>query len=165
MESKVKIKKEEVKSGKSKKQKSEKGFRSKAAMTPKAVPLACCRMQAQGMPMHECTSARPEPLSLPMPGPCKAYHCDCTEHRPITGGGSADDPACHRGEVVYTGDHLVNRNHDERIPPSEERAPPGVGWRVLCALANLAHALLLCAIQLRSGLHATWYPKGHRLHH
>ena len=165
MESKVKIKKEEVKSGKSKKQKSEKGFRSKAAMTPKAVPLACCRMQAQGMPMHECTSARPEPLSLPMPGPCKAYHCDCTEHRPITGGGSADDPACHRGEVVYTGDHLVNRNHDERIPSGEENAPPSAGRRARCTLTNLAHALLLCVLPLRQFCHIVQCPKGNQLYY
>ena len=67
-------------------------------------------MHTQGVPVHKCASARPQLLSLPMPGPHKAYHHDCTEYRPIPGGGPADNPANHQVEVVYAGDYQVNRD-------------------------------------------------------
>ena len=122
-------------------------------------------MQVQGVPVHERTSACPQLLSLPMPGPRKAYHCDCADYRPVPGGGPLDNPACHQGEVIYTGDHQVNCDHDERVPPGEERAPPGMSQRMQCALTHLTCALLLCTLWLRSTLHAALHPKGHRLHH
>ena len=99
-------------------------------------------MQAQGVPVHERVSACPQPLSLPTPGPCKAYHRDCTEYRPIPGGGPVDNPASHRGEVVYAGDHQVNHDHDERVPPGEECALPGACQRPLGAPTNLSRALV-----------------------
>ena len=94
--------------------------------------------------MHEHASTRPQPLSLPTPGPCKAYHCDCAEYRPIPGGGPADNPASHWGKVVHAGNHQVNDNHDEHVPSGEQRAPPSMGWHAHCTPTNLARALLLC---------------------
>ena len=122
-------------------------------------------MQAQGMPVHECASPYPQPLSLPMPGPRKAYQRDCAEYRPIPGGGPADNPANHRVEVVYAGDYQANCNQDECVPPLEECTPPGVGWRACCVPTNLACALLLCTLWLCSALYAVRCPKGHRLQH
>ena len=119
----------------------------------------------QGMPVHKHASACPQPLSLPTPGPRKAYHGDCTEYRPIPGGGPADNPADHQGEVFHTGDHQVNRNDDERIPAGEEHTPPSVGWHVHCVPTNLAHALLLCALPLCRLCHTMRHPKGNQLYH
>ena len=87
----------------------------------------CCRTRVQGVPVHERASARPQPLSLPTPGPREAYHGDCAEYRPIPGGGPADKPASHWGEVIYAGDRQVNHDQEERMPPVEECAPPDVG--------------------------------------
>ena len=125
----------------------------------------------QGVPVYERMSARPQPLNLPMPGPHEAYHGDCAEYRPIPGGGPADDPASHWGEVVYAGNHQVDHDQEECVPPIEELAPPGAGPHTCGALTDLAHALLLCmfhacgTLGLRSTLHAARYPKGHQLYY
>ena len=84
-------------------------------------------MWVQGIPVYERASAHPQPLSLPMPGPCEAYHGDCAEYRPIPGGGPVDNPASHWGKVVYAGDRQVDHDQEEHVPPIEERAPPGTG--------------------------------------
>ena len=86
-------------------------------------------MWVQGVPVHERTSAHPQLLSLPMPGPCKTYHGDCAEYRPFPGGGPVNNPASHWGEVVYTGDRQVDHDQEERVPPIEERVLPGAGQR------------------------------------
>ena len=93
--------------------------------------------------MHERASARPQPLNLPMPGPREAYHRDCTEYRPIPGGGPVDNPANLWGEAVYAGDHQVNCDHDKCVSPREEHAPPSAGRHACCAPTNLARTLLL----------------------
>ena len=131
------------------------------------IKYAHCVFQdwAQGKPVHKHASAHPQRLSLPTPGPRKAYHCDCAEYRPIPGGGPADNPASHRGGVVYTGDHQVDHDQEEHVPPIEEHAPPSMGWRMCCTPTNLTRALLLCTLWLRGALHAVWCPKGHRLYH
>ena len=126
---------------------------------------ACCRTRVQGVPVHERTNAHPQLLSLPMPGLCEAYHRDCTAYRPIPGGGPADSLASHWGKVVYPGNHQVNHDQDERVPPVEECTPPGAGWHTRCVPTNLVRALLLCALWLHGTLHAVQRPKGHRLHH
>ena len=77
------------------------------------------------MPVNERMYAHPKLLSLPTPGPCKAYHHDCTEYRPIPGGGPVDNPVSYWGKVVHIGDYQVNHGQEERVPPREGRAPPG----------------------------------------
>ena len=119
---------------------------------------ACARVR-------ECASTHPQPLRLPTPGPHKAYHGDCTEYRPIPGRGPADNPASHRGEVIYTGDCQINHNQEERIPPVEECAPPGACQRTRGVRTSIARTLLLCTLAIRSILYAAWCPKSHRLHH
>ena len=133
--------------------------------TTLSIPHTCCRTWAQGVPVHEHAITRPQSLSLPTPGPREAYHHDCAKYRPIPGGGPADNPASHRGEVVYAGDCHVNHNHDERVPPREEHSPPHMGQRTRCTPTNLTHALLLCKLLSRRALHAMQRPKGHRLHY
>ena len=81
--------------------------------------LVCCRTHTQGMPVNKRASARPQPLSLPTPGPCKAYHDDCAEYRLIPGGGPVDNPASHWGKVVYNGDGQVDHDQEERVLPIE----------------------------------------------
>ena len=83
-----------------------------------------------------------------------------------------DNPASHRGEVIYAADHHVDCNHEERVPPIEERippieecTPPSTGRRALGTLTNLPRTLLLCVLLLRGTLYATRCPKGHQLHH
>ena len=71
------------------------------------------------MPVHELMSARPQPLSLPTPGPRKAYYGDCAEYRPIPGGGPADDPASHRGGIVYAGACQLDHDQEEHVAPIE----------------------------------------------
>ena len=99
--------------------------------------MTSCRTRVQCVPVHERVSTCPQPLSLPMPRPRKAYHRNCAEYRPIPGGRPGDNPASHRGEVVYAGDHQVNCKHDERVPPREERAPPGASRHARCAQPTL----------------------------
>ena len=77
--------------------------------------------------MDERDEAHPQSLSLPMPGPRKAYHDHYFEYRPIPGGGPANNPTSHWGEVVYTGNRQVNHDQEERVPPVEEHAPPEAG--------------------------------------
>ena len=60
-----------------------------------------------------------------------------------TGGGPADTPASHQGKIVYAGDHQVDHDQEERVPPIEERAPPGAGWCARGVLTDLACTLLL----------------------
>ena len=122
-------------------------------------------MWAQGVPVHERAIAQPQPLSLPTPGPRKAYHDLYAEYRHIPGGGPADNPTSHWAKIVHAGDCQVNHDQGERVPPVEELDPPGVGWSVLGMSTDLACALLLCEHWLRDALHAARYPKGHWLHH
>ena len=122
-------------------------------------------MRAHGMPVHERTSTHPQPLSLPTPGPREAYHDHYTEYRPIPGRGPADNPTSHWGEVVYAGEHQVNQNQEERVPPVKELAPLDAGRRALSTSTDLARALHLCMRWLRNTLHAKRHPKGYRLHH
>ena len=122
-------------------------------------------MRVQGMPVHEQMSICPQLLSLPMPGPREAYYHDCAEYRPIPGGGPVDNPASHRSEVIHASNHQVNCDHDEHIPPGEERAPPNAGWRACCVPTNLSRALLLCMLPLRRFCYIAWCPKGNQLYH
>ena len=116
------------------------------------VGCACARA-------HEPTSARPQPLSLPTSGPCKAYHGDCAEYRPIPGRVPADNPASHPGEVVYAGDRQVNHDQEECVPPIEGHAPPGMGRHAHGAPTDLTRTLLLCTLAMRGALHAARHPR------
>ena len=122
-------------------------------------------MQAQGMPVNERICARPQLLSLPMPGPRKACHDNCAEYRPISGRGPADNPASHWGEFVYASYCQVNHDHDERIPPGNEHAPPDMCQHVHSMPTVLARTLLLHGFLLRRALHAVWCREGNRLDH
>ena len=117
------------------------------------------------MPVHERMSARPQPLSLPTPGPRKAYHDHYAKYRPIPGGGPADNPTSHWGKVVHAGNHQVNHDQGEHVPPVEELDPPAAGRCMLGAPTDLARALRLCICWLHDALCATRCPKGYRLHH
>ena len=117
------------------------------------------------MPVHEHASTRPQPLSLPTPGPREAYYDHYAEYRPIPGGGPADNPTSHWGEVICAGDCQVNHNQGERVPSVKELAPPDAAWRALGAPTDLACALLLCVRWLRDVPHAAQRPKGHQLHY
>ena len=83
----------------------------------------------QGIPVQERASACPQPLSLPRPGPDKAYHHNCAEYRPIPGGGPADNPASQQGKVGQRAEH----------------APTRVWWGVLLSRRN---ALALVVVYL-----------------
>ena len=100
-----------------------------------------------------------------MPGPLEAYHDHYAEYRPIQGGGPANNPTSHWGELVHAGHCQVNCDQGKHVPPVEELAPPATGRRALGALTNLARTLHLCMCWLRDALCAMRHPKGYRLHH
>ena len=95
--------------------------------------------------MYEHAGAHPQPLSLPMPGPCKACQGDHAEYRFMPCRGPADGPISHQGELVYAGHCQVNHDQEEHDPPVEERAQPAVGRRTCGALTKLTRILLLWA--------------------
>ena len=96
--------------------------------------------------MDDHADARPQPLSLPTPSPCKACQSDCAQCRFMPCGGPADGPTSHRGELVYAGDDQVDQYQAECDPPVKERACPAMGWRAHGALAELTRVLLLCSL-------------------
>ena len=93
--------------------------------------------------MYERASARPQPLSLPTPGPCEACQGDRAQCRFMPWGGPADGPISHRGELVYAKHGQVDQYQDERYPPVEERTRPAASRRACGASAELACVLLL----------------------
>ena len=95
------------------------------------------------MPVHERAGTRPQPLSLPTPGPCEVCQGDRAEYRFVPCGGPADDPTSHRGKLVYTGSRQVNHDQEERDPPVKERALPSMGQFARGAPTKLARVLLL----------------------
>ena len=120
----------------------------------------CCRMWVQGNPVNECMYPHPQPLSLPTPGPCKAYYHDCTENRHIPGRGPADNPASLQGKVVYIGNYQLNHNQEECIPLGEECGPPEACRRALHMPVHLACALHLCGFPVVQGPPYRAVPQG-----
>ena len=108
--------------------------------------------------MHERAGARPQPLSLPTPGPCKACQSAHAEYRFVPCEGPADGPASHQGELVYTGHSQVNHDQDECNPPVEECPRPATGLYACGASTKLAHILVLCACWLYASYHNMWFP-------
>ena len=76
-----------------------------------------------------------------------------------------DNPTSHWGDVIHAGNHQVNHDQDERVPPVEELAPPDAGRCTLGVPTDLAHTLLLCMRWLRDALRAARCPKGHQPHY
>ena len=94
----------------------------------------------QDLTADEHLCACPQPLGLPTSGPGKSCHDDCTERRLVPGGGPADHPATHWGEVAHAGAHQVGHTQEERAPV-EERCPPGMCQRLWGMPANLTGVL------------------------
>ena len=90
----------------------------------------------QGLPVNESMYVCPHLLSLPMPGPSKAYHHGCAEYRLVPGRDPVDHPASQRGEVIHAGDDQVNDTWEERTPPIKQHSSPGV--------APMVHAGQIC---------------------
>ena len=96
------------------------------------------------MPVYEHAGARPQPLSLPTPGPCEACQGDCAEYRFMPCGGPADGPTSHRDELVYAGRDQIDQHQCKHDLSVEDRGYPAAGWRSHGTLAELARVLLLC---------------------
>ena len=96
--------------------------------------------------MDERADARPQPLSLPTPSPCKTCHRYRAQCRFMPCGGPANGPTSDWGELVYAGPDKVDQYQAKHDPPVEERACPAAGWRVCGTSAKLARILLLCSL-------------------